>query len=221
MASHLPGSHSGGNSSIIDVLMALIAKGGSFVEHVLREIVTAPFEVAGRLFYRPNTDVKEATLEHRKTAHHREINDFHLRNCMESFYSEKSNAHDRRSQHEADVEPLSSIGGLNDAPRVADPQSLTAPPPPIMEPSRRTYYNMDPARSGQYRSLVVRPHKGELAVPGSNPSVTGSHERLPAYRRSKAASESGSHAAIYRALSADNMNPHGLKQFLGGEERAQ
>lgn len=223
----------------------------SHMTQFLREFLSAPLEVAQRLTYRPNSGLEANSACKPKNDNRKELTEFHINNCLEHYYMERhSLPREGRSSSNQSADKFNGVpkergyghaptdGGYNGLPaeRRSDTVPETSSSITRRDPLKRTYNNMDPARriASGAKSLVVRPHRGELAEPplfvkGDPAAISGSYDRITAVHRwnelpkdeksqektgTDIASTSGVHAALYKAMNIDTMNPHGLKQFI-------
>lgn len=187
---------------------------------IIRDVFSAPFELLDRLTYRPNARLEKRVMEVKTARKEKDLVQFHIDNCTEQFYTGRTTGSHTVPIIQHDPDPDESMSPSQQAQR---------------NTLKRSYQNMDPAKrsSDQTRSLVIRPHKGVLGQPHDKGTTTGSYDRIPAVSRwndppkpkekeaqqaNQSVTTSGVHAAIYRAMNTDTMNPHGLKQFISDQE---
>lgn len=202
---------------------------------VLMDIAAAPVELAQRLFYRPNTRRDQLVVEDLRAKSKNQLKQSYLEDLTQQFYADKHSGlkFDPRRTYENlaactsgtfkaidpdmahTVETASNLvvaqdshfapNSMSIAPRMSDSQTIT----------------------GQHRSLLVRPLKGEFAETAFGATKSGTffplagfhkwqHETSPRLADSvqeKRSSQTGS----YSSLQPD-LNPHGLKQFITDSE---
>lgn len=199
------------------------------------DIVAAPFELAQRVFYRPNTRKDKRVVEDLRAKSKNQLTQTYIEACTQQFYADKYTGvkFDPKRTYENmqactsgsfkavdpdvphTVESAGSLPMLTEthfapnsmsiAPRMTDSQTIT----------------------GQHRSLLVRPLKGEFAETKFGATASGTFFPLNGFHQwqnetnpklaEKLAEKRANQSGTYSVLQPD-QNPHGLKQFIKGSD---
>ncbi len=193
------------------------------------DFVAAPFELAQRLFYRPNTLKDKIVVEDLRLKSQTLLKQTYLEACTQQFYADKHAGikFDPKNTYENLQACTSGTFKTLDAPPVHGVDAASSVPvgPEVHHaPNSMSIARMTDSQiiSGRPRNLLVRPFRGELAVNGpvNEFAATASGTFVPLagfhkwqhetvnYTPDNKASKSGTYPAF------PDENPHGLEQFL-------
>lgn len=190
------------------------------------DIIAAPFELAQRLFYRPNKLKDEIVVEDLRLKSQSLLKQTYLEACTQQFYADKHAGikFDPKSTYEnlqachsgtfktIEATPTNAVDSANSVP-IAPIEVHHAPN--SMSIARMTDSQI---MSGRPRNLLVRPFRGELADNSFAATASGTFVPLAGFHKwqketvnytpENKASKSGTFPVF------PDENPHGLEQFL-------
>lgn len=189
------------------------------------DIIAAPFELAQRLFYRPNKLKDKIVVEDLRLKSQSLLKQTYIEACTQQFYADKHAGikFDPKSTYENLQACHSGTFKTIDAtPTTAVDSATSVPISPEVHhaPNSMSIARMTDSQiiSGRPRNLLVRPFRGELAENEFGATASGTflplagfhrwqHESAPRTPENKA-TKSGTFPVF------PDENPHGLEQFL-------
>lgn len=199
------------------------------------DIAAAPFELAQRVFYRPNQRRDKLVVEDLRAKSQNQLTQTYIDACTQQFYADKYSGVKFDPKRTYDNMQACTSGSF----KAVDPDIPHTVEPAVSLPvAAETHFapnsmSIAPRMSdsqtitGQHRSLLVRPLKGEFAETKFGATVSGTYFPLTGFHQwqhetnpklsEKLAEKRATQSGTYPLVQPD-QNPHGLKQFMTGSE---